>query len=232
MIETLLERTQRELISQDLGLLPEVARFVISCDSYAMGAVGADELQGEMCRYMDKVAQRSRAMSRAISRTREPPLADVFTEATNMVLDAVFRSKTLRDYNTKLMSEKTFRLHDGKWIKPDVSIWRDGKMIAVVECKTNMGFARGFWQDAFDKRAGDLYKSGLREDAVFLFVATEQCWSGFSADDDRTGKIWFSLCPKDTWPGGGKQGEAAMSEQMIPGTLQRFFNSIESLLQS
>jgi len=185
----------------------ELMTYAAACDAYAAGDLTSDQMQDSICDYMDNTAGRMRALSAALGRIKEPPLADVFTEATNMLVDAIVRSSALANKNLTVYSEKNLRLPMGGYRKPDVSIWRGDKLVAAVECKTCLGHRRNDWLADYDKRVVEFGSLGLPAEALILFVETEQTWYGFPATDKRTLKSWFTLCPKGAWHGGGKTGE-------------------------
>lgn len=216
------------------GMTPqlELLKYALACDSYSSGLLSADELQREICIYLDDAAKRSRMMSEVLSRKKEPPISEVFTEAAIMLFDAIIRSEPFTKFGWKVTSENNIKIFDKKYIKPDVAIWKDEKLIAVIECKTSLGFARNAWKSDFENRVELLKSVGVKEEAVFLFVASENCWQGFSEDDPRTLKTWFSLCPKNTWFGGGKQGEEKLSNLMYPGRLSKMINTFFNLAES
>lgn len=196
----------------------ELLAYAEACDAYSTETIDSAEMQNALCSYMDSCASRSRALSAAVGRTKEPPMADVFTEATNMLVDAIVRGK---DPNVKVFSEKNVKLKCG-YRKPDVSIWKNDKLIGVVECKTCLGRRRDDWQKDYEKRVSELSELQLTESQVILFVETEQTWQGFPTTDARTLKTWFTLCPKGSWHGGGKTGEVKLREKQNEGIVDKF----------
>lgn len=213
------------------GMTPqlELMKYALACDSYSSGLITADKLQHEMCIFLDETARRSRTMSEVLSRKKEPAISEVFTEATIMLFDSIVRSESFSKLGWKVTSENNIKVFDKKYIKPDVALWKNEKLIAVIECKTSLGFARNTWESDFKNRVELLKNVGVKEQAVFLFVASENCWQGFSTDDPRTLKTWFSLCPKNTWFGGGKQGEQKLSNLMYPGRLLKMIDALFKL---
>jgi len=77
-------------------------------------------------------------------------------------------------------------------MKPDISVWKDDQVIAIVECKTNLGWNRKNWKKDFLKREKDLKKYFPKAKA-FLLVLSSKSWSGFPEKDDRVGKQFFAL---------------------------------------
>lgn len=213
------------------GLSPtiEMITYALICDEYAEGKASEDQLQLAMCNYLDKSARRSRSLSEVINRVKEPPLSEIFTECTIMMVDAVVRSPKFASRSFHVSSENNIKIGDGKYIKPDVAIWSDDKIIGVIECKTSLGRARNEWKNDFEHRVKLFENVGIKNDNVFFLVATENCWQGFSLDDPKTLKTWFSLCPRGTWFGGGKQGEVKLSDRMNQGCLKKLIERLELL---
>ena len=150
-----------------------------------------------------------------------------------MMVDGVLRSPNFRNLGLHVSSENNLKIEKGKYLKkylkPDVAIWKDDKIISVIECKTSLGRARKEWQGMFEERVKILGSIGIREESIILFVASENCWQGFSKDDPRTLDTWFSLCPKGTWFGGGKQGEKKLSDLMNEGSLKKMIEKLHRL---
>ena len=226
---SLLSRITNALLKEGLNPAQEMMSYAILCDSYASGDIDADQLQQGLCAYLDLVARRSRAISGVINRVKEPAIAEVFTESTMMWVDAVLRSPRFEHLGWKISSETSIPLSNGSYIKPDVAIWKDDKIVAVVECKTSLGRSRKIWQEAFEERVKQLSEKDIHEDSIFLLVASENCWQGFKPEHHRTLKTWFALCPKNTWFGGGKQGERKLSEAMYLGHLGKMIDRLYAL---
>lgn len=228
--KTLVERIEESCKEWSVIPSAELMTYATACDAYAAGKLSSDEMQDSLCDYMDGAAGRGRALSAALNRTKEPPMADVFTEATNMLVDAIVRSKNLKDKNLTVFSEKNLRLPVGGFRKPDVSIWKDGKLLAAVECKTCLGHRRNDWLSDYDKRVTEFGTIGLPAEALILFVETEQTWYGFPATDPRTHKSWFTLCPKGAWHGGGKTGEIKLRLKQNAGIVEMLRKAIINIV--
>lgn len=228
----LIERINESYKKWSIDPAEELLIYAQRCDDYAAGKIDSSTIQTGICEYMDTVAARSRALSKALGRTKEPPLADVFTEATNMLVDAIVRSKDLAHLNITVSSEKNLRLPQGGFRKPDVSLWKNDRLVGVIECKTCLGRRRDDWLDDYDKRVAEFASLGLEKEAVFLMVETEQTWCGFPSTDARTSTAWFTLCPKGAWHGGGKTGESPLREKQFHGVVEKFKNSLSQQLVS
>ena len=230
MIMNLVERIKRSSANWSIVPASELIYYAQKCDEYALDKIDSAMMQTAICEYMDTIAARSRALSEALGRTKEPPLADTFTEATNMLVDAIVRSSKLSHLNISVSSEKNLKLPQGGYRKPDVSLWKNDKLVCVVECKTCLGRQRDSWMHDYEKRSQEFLSICLSPEALFLFVETEQTWCGFPSTDDRTLKTWFTLCPKGSWHGGGKTGEVKLQEKQHPGIIEKFKSSFTSIL--
>ena len=188
-------------------------------------------VQVSLCEYLDAVAIRGRSISAVVGRTREPPLADVLTEGVALLMDGMRRTSRLRDLDLSISSERVVRLEGGGSIKPDVSIWRAGRLVAVIECKTNLGYSRTEWQQKYEERVSILSAGGLSATAVFLVVATETNWGGFPLDV-RTGRQWLALCERGTWFGGGKSREVPLSRGPRSGSIAALVTGVEAAARS
>ena len=82
-------------------------------------------------------------------------------------------------------------------MRPDISIWSNGGIVASIECKTQLGWNRDNWESDFLLR-----QKRLREDypmaRSFLLVATANNWPGFGGKP-QLGTQYFVL--SRVWPG-------------------------------
>ncbi len=104
--------------------------------------------------------------------------------------------KVLKDKYT-VFSEKTL----AKGFVPDISIWKDDKCIAIIECKTQLGYNRSGYLFQHQERKCLLRKI-YPEAKAYLLVMTNMNWGknkGFSQQDRlECPKELFSLCK--VWP--------------------------------
>ena len=116
------------------------------------------------------------------------PASDFFVETVLFYLKLL-----LEENNSKLVakSEVRFDIEDG-YIKPDISLWKDEEVVAIIECKTNLGFRRKKWEDDFNKRINGL-KTAFPKAKAFLLVLSSKNWDGFDEEDSRVGKQYFAL---------------------------------------
>ncbi len=107
--------------------------------------------------------------------------------------------------------------------RPDVSVFRDGKLLAVVECKTNLGRSRQQWKEDFSQRELEL-GSLPSAPKVFLLVLTARNWHGFGGDP-RNGDQLFTLLSK--WPSDLPLGESPLGAVIDP--IEPLFQTIAAL---
>lgn len=128
-------------------------------------------------------------------RVYTPPAADFFTETVLYYLNVFFKIKKL-DYEIK--SEVAIKRKRGS-IRPDISIWKGEDVIAIIECKTQLGYNRHSWQENFLSREQHL-KNDFPMAKAFLLVMTARNWEnnhGFANYPER-GQKYFVLT--DRWP--------------------------------
>jgi hypothetical protein len=95
-----------------------------------------------------------------------------------------------------VVSEKSIIRKRGA-LRPDISVWRGDRLVAAVECKTQLGWSRGEWLNDFERRESRM-KADFPDAQLFLLVMTGSNWSGFG-DDPRAGTQFFALL-RDVWP--------------------------------
>ena len=133
------------------------------------------------------------AITKKLQKDKAAPAADFFVETMAFFL-TVALEKIAPDLQVK--SEKVVK--SGKsHLRPDISVFRGAELIAVIECKVQLGYSRNTWQEEFCKRT-DSFTEINRNIAVFLLVSTEQNWHGFDPSDERVGTQWFAILDKTT----------------------------------
>lgn len=227
VLEERLRESHRKRGSQPT---PEILAYARAVDLFAVGRSDADSVQRSLCEYLDAVALRGRAVSDAVGRTREPPLADVLTEGVALLVDGVVRAPELASHRLTVASEKGVPIPGHKTLKPDVSVWLGEKLLSVVECKTNLGYSRNGWLGPYEQRTAAFARVGVPEEAVLLVVATETNWEGFPSawSDPRAGRQWITLAKRGTWFGGGKSkgSEHPLARMRSPGAVEAIVNSL------
>jgi hypothetical protein len=118
--------------------------------------------------------------------------------------------------NLEIASERTIQRKRNA-MRPDISIWCGSELLAVIECKTQLGWSRHNWKFDFENREQKL-KEVFPEAKMFLVVMSSCNWSGFG-DDLKVGKQLF--CLLNVWP-------TALSTPPAPDML---LTPIESLLK-
>ena len=83
-------------------------------------------------------------------------------------------------------------------IRPDISIWKNEELTAIIECKTQLGWSRNKWEPHFLERERIL-KQDFPSASAYLLVMTKANWPGFREGDQRIGKQLFTL--SSIWPG-------------------------------
>ncbi|AFZ37141.1 hypothetical protein Sta7437_3643 [Stanieria cyanosphaera PCC 7437] len=83
-------------------------------------------------------------------------------------------------------------------LRPDITIWSGTELLAVIECKTQLGWHRRQWDFHFKDRENKI-KAAFPKAQVFLVVMSGSNWSGFG-DDPRVGQQLFCLLKSGIWP--------------------------------
>jgi len=121
------------------------------------------------------------------------PAADFFVETICFFLKIFLEQKSPR---LTVASERNILPKRGA-LRPDISIWKNGKVVAAIECKTQLGWNRTGWLDDFLIREKRL-KENFPSATLFLLVMTGSNWPGFG-NDHRVGKQFF-LILNSIWP--------------------------------
>lgn len=83
-------------------------------------------------------------------------------------------------------------------IRPDISIWKGDEVVAIIECKTQLGWSRHNWEQQYNDRDNNL-KKDFPNAKSYLLTMTSINWGGFGAHE-RLNKNYFSLLDNNTWP--------------------------------
>lgn len=149
-----------------------------------------------------------------LNKRYSPAASDFFVETIIFYIKLIFEKYNL---NYEVHSERQIRQKRGS-IRPDISIWKNNKVLYIIECKTQLGYNRHKWEEDFIERETKLRKE-FPDAMAFLLIMTSKNWSGFSSDDKRVGKKYFTLSSK--WP-------LSISEENIDETI---VNPIEDLFK-
>jgi hypothetical protein len=104
-------------------------------------------------------------------------------------------------------------------MRPDITIWRGEELLAVIECKTQLGWHRHDWGCHFAQRE-ERMKELFPNSQIFLVVMTGLNWPGFGSDE-RVGKQLFCLL-KDVWP-------QRVKENFLDTRIEELFEQIRLL---
>ena len=133
------------------------------------------------------------AIKTLLNKRYASPAADFFVETITFYLSAVFK---IYKIPLEVYSEKQIKRRRGS-IRPDISIWRnDEEVVAIIECKTQLGWNRTNWKEDFSERENEL-KKVFPNASAFLVVMTSLNWPGFG-EDKNVGKKYF--CLSNVWP--------------------------------
>ncbi|MGB3346123.1 MAG: hypothetical protein WBA71_02550 [Candidatus Humimicrobiia bacterium] len=119
--------------------------------------------------------------------------SDFFVEAIAFHLKLIFNKEGI-DFDIHAERQIVPRLGA---IRPDISVWKNDKVVAIIECKTQLGWNRDKWEEDFKKRESKL-KDEFPNAKAFLVVMTSVNWSGFPDDNKNVGEQYFTL--SSTWP--------------------------------
>ncbi|MDA0866996.1 MAG: hypothetical protein O2890_11380, partial [Cyanobacteria bacterium] len=160
----------------------------LSCETYDYSKVLVNRLRAFYCA-QDRI-------KKILGKHQIQNGADFFVEVVLFVLKVFIETEKL---NIKVASEQKLQKKRGS-IKPDISIWRNDTLLAIVECKTQLGWMRNHWPIHFREREERL-KEIYPESELFVLVMTSCNWSGFGrqADNPEVNQKFFCLL-KETWP--------------------------------
>jgi len=157
-------------------------------------------------------------IKKELNKVYAAPAADFFVETVCFFLKIVLGKI---DDSLIVASEKSITPKRGS-IRPDISIWKDGKVLVAIECKTQLGWNRDNWREDFNVRQTQLI-SQCCDAKLFLLVMTGSNWGGFGADA-RVGKQFFVLLD-DIWP---VAFDIVGSSNKIVHTIEMLLNEILS----
>lgn len=118
--------------------------------------------------------------------------ADYFVETVIFYLQLYFQQQ---GGQLSVHSERQVKKQKNA-IRPDISIWKGDEVVAIIECKTQLGWNRNNWEQDFEAREQKL-KIDFPNASAFLLVMTEFNWGGFG-DNNNVGNKYFCLL-KDIW---------------------------------
>lgn len=151
-----------------------------------------------------------------LSKVYAAPAADFFVESVCFFLKVVLGKL---DLSLTVASEKAIIDRRGS-MRPDISVWQGDKVVAAIECKTQLGWNRGGWLNDFEDREKRL-EAEFPNAKLFLLVLTRSNWPGFG-DDKRTGRQFFVLL-NDGWP---TTFEASSATASIVHPIESLFHEV------
>ena len=122
-----------------------------------------------------------------------PAASDFFVEAIVFYLKVILE---IENISLEVHSEKQIK-QKKRAIRPDISVWKNNRIVAIIECKTQLGWNRDKWEEDFKKREHEL-KNEFPNAKAFLVVMTSKNWSGFPDDNKNIDKQYFTLSSE--WP--------------------------------
>ena len=137
---------------------------------------------------MKAFSDNNNKIKKFLNKKYAPPAADFFVETVLFYLKLIL-DKYKKQYEA--FSERQIKPHRG-YMRPDISIWDNDKVIAIIECKTNLGWNRFRWEEDFINREKKL-KNDFPEANAFLLVMTSLNWSGIPESDVNLGEKYFIL---------------------------------------
>ncbi len=129
----------------------------------------------------------------ALSKRYQAAGADFFVETVLFFLQLFLGSKRGK---LEAHSERQIKRKRGS-IRPDISIWKNDQIVAVVECKTQLGWNRKNWEKDFRDREKKLTNE-YPDAHAFLLIMTGNNWGGFG-DHPLIGSKYFCLL-ENIWP--------------------------------
>ena len=156
-------------------------------------------------------------IKRELQKVYAAPAADFFVETVCFFLKVAFKQL---NPSLDIASEKSIIPRRGV-LRPDISIWRDNKIVAAIECKTQLGWNRSKWRSDFELRERKLHEQ-YKNAKLFLLVMTGSNWPGFGKDR-RIGKQFFMLLDK-VWP--NKIDESQVGKSNLVNSIESLFRAI------
>lgn len=137
---------------------------------------------------MKAFSETNNKIKKFLNKKYAPPSADFFVETILFYLKLIL-GKYKKQY--EVFSERQIKPHRG-YMRPDISIWDNHKVIAIIECKTNLGWNRIKWEEDFINREKRL-KVDFPEAKAFLVILTSMNWPSIPNGDINLGEKYFIL---------------------------------------
>ncbi|MEZ6152358.1 MAG: hypothetical protein R3C09_19840 [Pirellulaceae bacterium] len=145
-------------------------------------------------RWMRDLKLFDRRLSALFRRKKQPPVADGFTAAVAVCLEQFLSAHGLSGC---VRSEETTIPKKGA-TRPDVSVRnRKDELIATIECKTNLGWARSTWKASHESRSSNL-QILFPDCTAYLCVMTQRNWDSSELEQSEFyEREWFCLSNSD-----------------------------------
>lgn len=183
------EKTVRQSIASLASALEssavELGRYPFDLDS--------TEISDAIVRRLDAYYRAQQRIKILLQKRVAQTGADFFVETILFFLNAVFVSKSCE---LKAQSEVKIAGANSR-LRPDISVWQGDELVAIIECKTQLGWSRHTWETDFLNRENKLQLIYPKAEA-FLLVMTGCNWGGFG-ENSRVGQQYFCLL-KEIWP--------------------------------
>jgi hypothetical protein len=129
----------------------------------------------------------------------------------------------VEDLGLEIKSEQAIQRRRNA-LRPDITIWSDSELLAVIECKTQLGWHRHEWDIHFKDRENKI-KETFPKAQIFLVVMSGSNWTGFG-DDPRVGKQLFCLLKSGVWP---TYLPANYDETVLETRIEKLFDRLVNL---
>jgi hypothetical protein len=188
----------------------EMRKSPLSCEKYEYSGVLINRLRAFYC------AQKN--IKNFLGKRVAQAGADFFVESVLFLLRLFNEAEEL---GFEISSELAVQRKRNA-IRPDISIWKGKNLLAVIECKTQLGWLRNHWQYHFEERERKL-KEVFPEAQFLVFVMTGGNWPGFGYQPEIPEERQFFCFLKDAWPAHlSKQFDHSLFESPIEDLMRRF----------
>lgn len=126
--------------------------------------------------------------NKLLGRSKNPSSADYFTETCLFFIKAYLENV---DGRFQVASELGVNLVKSRNIvKPDISIWREGKLVGAIELKTLNDWIRDSWQGHLEGREAQIKSVSNTPDLFFAVIAH---WNFFDEESKVFNTKYFGL---------------------------------------
>ncbi|WP_121971578.1 hypothetical protein [Leptolyngbya sp. BC1307] len=177
--------------------------------------------------YSQAIANRLRAFYLAQLGTKEFLDKKVAQAGSDFFVETILFFMKLfndvEDLGLEIKSEQAIQRKRNS-LRPDITIWRGSELLAVIECKTQLGWHRHNWDTHFKDRENKI-KESFPKSQIFLVVMSGSNWRGFG-NDPRVGKQLFCLLKSGTWP---TTLSVNYDEAVIETRIEKLFHQLVNL---